>query len=225
MNKRFGRFAFINPIVVIGLGAALIVTACQQPNVETPNPDSHSDSPTENSVTQPGQQVMQTPVISAAGVGPIKVGMTVEEAEAASGIDLAGFGDDTQPASCRYVKPVDEFPELSFMTTDGVITRLDVSSYRIVSDAQSPEVEEIESTLFTQNRITTGSSQSAVEAAYPNAEKTPHKYVPDGYYLTVDATESSDSVIMKLIFETDGTEVTRIRGGQSPEVDFVEGCA
>ncbi len=64
---------------------------------------------------------------------------------------------------------------------------------------------------------------SAVLKAYGAAVVvTPHKYTYDtgGQYLSVPGTDRK-----RLVFETDGTKVTRYRIGRLPEVEWVEGCA
>ena len=51
----------------------------------------------------------------------------------------------------------------------------------------------------------------------------PHKYT-DGHYLVVRPSAPADSAF-RLIFETDGTRVTRFRSGLQPQVAWIEGCA
>lgn len=48
-------------------------------------------------------------------------------------------------------------------------------------------------------------------------------YTPPAGYLTLVPT-GADDADFQLIFETDGSKVTRFRAGKAPEVAFVEGC-
>ena len=206
------------------LGLSLVLVACQSRDSELSNSTELIDKQRKLS----DKQVAEALIVSPSGTGLIKVGMTIDEAEAASRMDLAEYGD-TQPITCRYVKPIDEFPELSFMTVNDRIVRVDLNSQvsRIVSDTQPPTIDkvQVDSILSTRKGIGLGSSQLDVEANYPNLKVMAHKYIPDGYYLTATSVEDDYSTELKLIFETDGVEVIRIRAGQSPEVDFVEGCS
>jgi len=93
------------------------------------------------------------------------------------------------------------------MYVDRRLARLDVTEPGVDTDAG----------------IGVNDSVSAVLKAYGAAVVvTPHKYTHEqgGQYLTVPGAERK-----RLVFETDGTNVTRYRIGRSPEVDWVEGCA
>jgi hypothetical protein len=48
----------------------------------------------------------------------------------------------------------------------------------------------------------------------------PHKYTA-GHYLVVPATDTT----FQLVFETEGDTITAMRGGQLPQVQWVEGCS
>ena len=59
-------------------------------------------------------------------------------------------------------------------------------------------------------------------AALPDGAKlkpSRHAYNPDGSYFKVTFGNR------RLVFETDGSEVTGMHGGRIPEVDYVEACA
>lgn len=51
----------------------------------------------------------------------------------------------------------------------------------------------------------------------------PHLYT-NGHYLIV-RSDKPELSHYRIVFETDGTSVTRFRSGREPEVEFVEGCA
>lgn len=94
------------------------------------------------------------------------------------------------------------------MVVDGDIARADVS----------------EPTVATlQGRVRVGASEEAVREAYGDKlEEGEHEYDPEGSVLTF---VPEDPVDTRLVFETDGSKVTAMRGGRLPEVEYVEGCS
>ncbi|HEY9705530.1 MAG TPA: hypothetical protein V6C58_24040 [Allocoleopsis sp.] len=58
------------------------------------------------------------------GMGPVKVGMTVEQASKAAGIKLIQDGDRLE--NCYYVKPQNNLKDVSFMVINDRIVRVDV---------------------------------------------------------------------------------------------------
>lgn len=62
----------------------------------------------------------------------------------------------------------------------------------------------------------------SVETAYPGqVASMPHKYVQNGQYLIVTPSGGGG---FRIVFETDGQQVTAIRAGRTPEVEWVERC-
>ena len=55
-------------------------------------------------------------------------------------------------------------------------------------------------------------------------ELQPHKYVEGGRYLVYLSPQRADSGL-RIVFETDGSVVTRFRAGVLPAVAYVEGCS
>lgn len=144
--------------------------------------------------------------MSIEGYKGVRIGMSVEEASAAYGSALAPAGPLDAGASCFEIFPGGTAGPLSFMVVDGRVVRVDVR----------------EPGLRTAAGVGVGSSEAQVQAAYPGGtEVTPHKYTgPEGHYLTVVPREGA-----ALIFETDGSTVTRYRAGILPPVAYVEGCS
>jgi hypothetical protein len=90
-------------------------------------------------------------------------------------------------------------------------------------DRRLARLDVIEPGVETDAGIGVNDAVSAVLKAYGTAVVvTPHKYTYEsgGQYLSVPGTEGT-----RLVFETDGTKVTRYRIGRMPEVEWVEGCA
>jgi hypothetical protein len=135
------------------------------------------------------------------GIGPVRVGMTVAQAEASLGMTLQRR---SLPADCAYVWPDGRLSGVSFMVIRDSIARIDVDSGEVATEAGA--------------RV--GDSQERVLQLYGNRlAVSPHKYVT-GNYLTHTPSDTS----YRILFETDGQHVTRYRAGRMPEVEWVERC-
>jgi len=86
---------------------------------------------------------------------------------------------------------------------------------------------EDKSAITTLSGAKIGDTEARIKALYPGQIKvSPHKYTGDsgGHYLTFVPKDKSDR-FYRLIFETDGKQVTNFRSGKLPEVEYVEGCS
>ena len=138
------------------------------------------------------------------GVGPITFGMTVEQAAKVAGGTVA----HPPGGSCGFVSFRDVPHGARFMVSYDTVVRVDVDSARVPTDAGA--------------RV--GMTEADVLHRYANRLRvTPHKYVSDGHYLTQMPASPADSAY-RIIFETDGSRVTRYRAGLEPHVENVEGC-
>jgi hypothetical protein len=140
------------------------------------------------------------------GFGPITIGMTPEQANAAVGGALQ-LPQSTTMDGCDYAthRGVDS---LLFMVEQGKIVRVEVRRHDIQTAAGA--------------RI--GDSEARIEQLYPGRVRvSPHKYTA-GHYLTVVPADTG-AHRYRLIFETDGAVVTKFRGGAVPQVEYVEGCS
>lgn len=158
--------------------------------------------------TEPALQLTANAKLSTAGLGPVRVGMTVEEGERVSGVTLVAedFGD----AACRYHTP-DRGPSgVSFMVSDGEIVRVDV-----VDNAD----------ITTLSGYGIGSTtQELLDAFGDRIEQSPHPS-SEGEYVTFVPVDELD-LDKRVIWETDEAGVvTAMRSGRVPFVDFIEGCA
>lgn len=149
---------------------------------------------------------MQSWVLEMQGIGPIKIGMTIQQAEV-----LAG------PARVERIEPRDAcgwawFASapvgISFMVTRDTLVRanVDVTGFR------------------TRRGLGVGSTEADVLMNYsPNVRTRPHPYTgPEGHYLIVEDPALPG---FRIIFETDGKVVTSLRAGRLPEVNAIEGCS
>ncbi|HEY9810847.1 MAG TPA: hypothetical protein V6D13_16080 [Halomicronema sp.] len=140
-------------------------------------------------------------------LGPVAIGMTIDQASKASGYRLVSSGDGM---SCYYVTPEKGPQDVGFMITGGRISRIDIWKESLITTASSVKV---------------GDTEGKVKSIYGAKIKvTPHKYVQGGHYLTFIPQDAVDRNL-RLIFETDDKRVTMFRSGKIPEVEFVEGCA
>jgi len=146
--------------------------------------------------------------LSLRGLGPVRIGMTLDEASAAAGTPLvarSGPSSDT----CIYATPQGGPDGVEFMLVSGRIARVDVTG----------------GSITTLRGAAVGDSGTDVQARYSGVlHISPHKYLAAGQYLTLVPTSVADAGF-RLIFETDGSKVTRFRAGAQPEVSFVEGCS
>lgn len=141
------------------------------------------------------------------GVGPLKVGMTLAEAEKAAGAQLV-FDHPEEPVNqCTFARLKGGPADLGFMLMNRVVVRADV----------------FEGGIKTAEGAGIGTSEDEVKRLYANAkiEVSNHAYV-EGHYLEVTMPGFAN---LRYIFETDGKKVTAFRAGRLPEVGFVEGCA
>ncbi|MDQ3913813.1 MAG: hypothetical protein M3323_00555 [Actinomycetota bacterium] len=140
-------------------------------------------------------------------LGPLEIGMTIAQAEAASGKEFS-IGYDN--GGCADASPVNGPRGLHVMLIDDRIVRFDV----------------YEGTVETLSGIGVGSTEQEVFATYPGwIQVEPHPYDPDGSskYLIYEPQDAARKAY-SMIFETDGNVVTSFRAGQAEAVGYIEGC-
>ena len=148
---------------------------------------------------------MEASTVSETGFGPIVVGMTPLEARTAAGGRLQ-LPERLGAEGCDYAA-VPGLEGLTFMIENGRVVRVDVRA-RGIRTVEGGAV---------------GDTEARIQELYPGrVTVSPHKYT-EGHYLTVAARDAAGGSV-QLIFETDGSHVTRFRGGLLPQVAYVEGC-
>jgi len=172
---------------------------------DTLTPSQPPATPAADSTTTPASGAPTSVwTVTPSGIGPIRVGMTVEDLKRVGGDVNVPAGN----ADCAYVRPPSAPAGVSVMLAHGQVTRIDVESSGVQSDAG----------------IVVGDSASRVSQVYAGrVTTTPHKYVQGGQYLTVRSTSPQDSAF-RIVFEIEAGRVTRFRSGRLPEVAWVERC-
>lgn len=145
------------------------------------------------------------------GLGPVRIGMTVSEAEAALGAKLSPFdpNDPAEQEACWLTERADGTDRLvRYMVEDAVIARIEVWDKSIV----------------VEKGIKVGDSEAQAREAYGAAlEITPHPGDYDhvqGRYLTVYSPDKKRGVL----FEVISGKIRAIRTGILPAIRYLEQC-
>ena len=195
--------------------AVLSLAACGAPPAEPEAPAQPSEPASAPATpAAPGTPVSAANKLTAQGYGPLRIGMTRAEVEAAMGPDAdpeAVGGAD--PASCDMFRPERAPDGLLVMVEGGVLTSVWLSRNTAVE---------------TDRALNVGDSASEVKRVYgAAAEVMPHKYVAaPSEYITVWSTTDHQSVAargLKYEIGADGRVQSIAAGG--PSIQYVEGCA
>lgn len=198
-------------LTALSSATLLALAACGAPPPEPADAPAAPAAPT--APTEPGTPVPAADTLTALGFGPLRVGMTRAEVEAALGPDAnpdAVGGPD--PASCDMFRP-ERAPEgLLVMVENGILTSVWISRNTAVQ---------------TDRDLGIGDTAAEVKGAYgAAAEATPHKYVEaPAEYITVWSTADHQGPAargLKYEIGRDGRVQTLAGGG--PSIQYVEGC-
>lgn len=162
---------------------------------------------------------LETESISVGGLGPVRLGMTIQEAANAAQVSFV-VAPLTQSPECKYYLPEIFNPEKGIRTApiDGI--GLMVVNDQVIRIDIWPD-----SSIKTISGLGIGSTRAEIESVYDaKIEVTPHPYT-QGSYLTL-TPDASGSNLYSLVFETDESgQVTQFRAGQLPAVTWTEGCS
>jgi hypothetical protein len=204
-------------IRVIPLAALLVLSAACGGDVDdrTAAADSTAAAPTaieaEGDSHDPAQAADPTLTLRHDGIGPLRVGMTVAEAQAALG-------------HFRMIRLEPTAPVDSMACGYGMSVRLPAGVKVMMEGARVVRVEVDSGAVATAEGARVGDTEARIQQLYAGRVTVgPHKYT-DGHYLTVWPVEASDTTHL-IVFETEGQVVQRFRGGRKPQVEYVEGCA
>ena len=142
-------------------------------------------------------------VINLAGLAPVRIGMTLEQAERALGKKLDFHREDPDSANCfQAARPGDE--NTLYMLQRYRVTRIDTYNDRVA----------------TLEGARVGDTEAMLRKLYGNrAAFSTHPYLgKDGHYVTVKYPGR------KLIFETADGKVSSWRIGVPDAAEYIEGC-
>ncbi len=192
------------------LSAGFVLIAACKPTGEANTKASPVFEPTVPTVAASPTAVNDPDVINFRGFGPAKFGGNEESVRMSWGRSL----NATKPAagsSCVYLNP-ETMPDvkrgIGFMFEEAKFVRYDVD------DAGQ----------IAPGNFKVGDAAATIKTAFAGrVEEAPHKYLPQGFTLTVTPEDKSDA---RLIFEIgeDG-KVSTWRIGVPPQVYYVEGCS
>ncbi len=149
------------------------------------------------------------------GIGPIRVGMTVDEASRAAGLGFVKtLSAGRTEEYCSYFEPQGQPKGIRFMVTKGRIARVDINN-------------NVRFTTIKGAKI--GDTEDRIISLYPGqiqATRHPYQRLPltNQKYLTFVPKDAADKNY-RIIFETSKNRVERFRSGKIPEVEQVEGCS
>ena len=178
---------------LIVLGAIGLLGACSDKAATPPPPQQPAAA-----AIAPAPAAAST-ALSAEGIGALRFGMTLAQAEAAAGKATRPEPFDPACSMLRFA----QLPKLRFMVENDVVTRADA-----------------ESGAENALGVAVGDALAQVRAAHPEAVMSAHKYDTNGHYLTVPSTDGRAAIIL----EESGGKITKIRAGLQPAVAYVETC-
>lgn len=196
---------------VLALGIALALGGCDR-SAEAPAKDAAAmPAPAE---AAPAAAPTPTPPVAADaagparldGYGPARLGSSVEEVRTAWKEPLTGEVPDDY---CHALRPQGAQADDVILMIEGKrLVRYDVRNDRIVAPGGGK----------------VGMSLGQLQTLYPDrGDLTPHKYDEKGHNLRVRPATEGGALIN---FEIGGDgNVTAWRVGQTPQVDYVEGCS
>lgn len=150
--------------------------------------------------------------VSIRSIGPVRIGMTVSEAEDASGLTLVGEPDPTISENCYFVAPdgAPGYEGVSFIVVDDRIGRVDIDP---------------PSTITTRSGAGIGSTEQELRDLFPGQIEDAAEFIVDGRAVMFVPQDEVDEDY-RVIFELDEqSTVARFRSGVLPPVGFGEGCA
>jgi hypothetical protein len=220
LPARFGKpIVFVTGLLVGAVGSLSVVYVLRsdvsRPDVTEPTPSTSpvpaspipSQAPSESPSPTETAKLTNRDRLRMDGIGSIRVGMTVDQAEQAAEIKLRVDKEFTE--ACRYAFPVQGPRNLAFMSSYGKIVRVDVSP---------------DSRIKTVSGIGVGDTEADVLRVYGDRiKREPHPYLHEtGSYLVY---RPAGERTLLLIFETDGKKVISFRSGVAEFVRATEGCA
>jgi hypothetical protein len=143
-------------------------------------------------------------VVGFDSAGPLRAGMSLAQAVLRMEGDLWTRDRSLRCANYRAARA----PGLKFLFLDRHLARIEVES--------GPSA--------TAEGVRIGSTVSQVQSAYAGRVTVTDDASTGRSYLSVRATDASDSA-HRLVFEANGSRIVRFRSGVRPSVEWIEGCS
>ena len=147
-------------------------------------------------------------VVTLRALGPVTLGMTVEEAVAASGLSLTQDFGRASTDNCYYVTAGAGLPGVAFMVVDGAVVRVEINAPSVIA---------------TRSGVRIGTPESSVREVYPDNIRQANDAVSEGQALAFVPNDEADADY-RIYFAIDGGEVSSYRLGIRPAVDNLLGC-
>ena len=147
-------------------------------------------------------------VVTLRALGPVTLGMTVEEAVAASGLSLTQDFGRASTDNCYYVTAGSGLPGVAFMVVDGAVVRVEINAPSVIA---------------TRSGVRIGTPESSVREVYPDNIQQANDAVSEGQALAFVPNDEADADY-RIYFAIDGGEVSSYRLGIRPAVDNLLGC-
>ncbi|WP_313005293.1 hypothetical protein [Brevundimonas sp.] len=199
---------------VLSSVALLALAACNAPE-SAKTPDAKAPETVAPAVVA---DAASATVLTPLGYGPLKIGMTQAEVDAAVGPPPANAAE-AEPSECRYYHPPRAPAGMLVMVENGILTRLTATK---------------DATVKTEDGVGVGYDGEQLKARYGAAATvTPHKYqgAPSAYVTLwpgkpqLQGAYVTDPTARGLVYEIgqDG-KVAFIHAG-GPSIQNVEGCS
>ncbi len=179
------------------------------PTTQATTTSSSSTTSTTTATTVPADAAL-TPdsKVSTIGMGPVIVGMTVEEAEEAAGLGFVGEPDPEVSETCYFITSEVDLEGVSFMVLEDAIARVDID----------PPSE-----ATTRSGAGIGSTEQELVELFGDQLEENSEYVIDGAALVFVPVDEIDANY-RVVFEMQDGVVASYRAGRLPGVGFAEGC-
>ena len=141
-------------------------------------------------------------------LGPVRIGMSVEEASAAAGLELRRDLGRASTDSCHYVNAGPTMRGVSFMVVNDLIRRIDI-------DPPSPAA--------TRSGVRIGTAEGDLREVYPDNIQRADSAVTGARGWAFVPNDDSDADF-RIYFEVEDGSVSRYRLGSRPSVDSLSGC-
>ncbi len=156
-------------------------------------------------------------ILTPSGLGPVRIGMTVREAERA--LDMVFYEKQPgEPEGCWYTRRKDDASFwIRYMVQDATIVRIDVNPIEVEIRVHfAPPVR-------TAKGVTIDSTEKSILRKYGSSLKiSEHPYMEErGHYLEVASPDGKTGIL----FETLDGKVDTFRAGTLEAIRLSEGCS